>query len=67
MATSSSWKKRVEKGIPEGNYNDFQHSEKVDLSIKTSGNGKRATGWRSGMNDDDDAMTDEGADDDDDI
>ena len=67
MATSSSWKKRVEKGIPKGNYNDFQHGEKVELSIETSGNGKRATGRRPGMSDDDDAMTDEGADDDDDI
>lgn len=67
MATSSSWKKRVENGVPKGNYNDIQHSEKVDLSIETSGNGKRATGRRPGMNDNDDAMNDDDADDEDDI
>ena len=67
MATTSSWKKRVEKGVPKGNYNEHQHSEKVDLGVQASSIGKGAIGRRPGMNDDDDAMTDEGADDDDDI
>ena len=67
MATTSSWKKRVEKGVPKGHYNDNQQSEKVDLSVQTSNIGRRATGRRPGMNDNDDAINDEDADDEDDI
>ena len=67
MAISSSWKKKVEKGVPKGNYEDHQHGEKVDLNVKVSGKGKRATVRRSGMNNDDDAIADESDDDDDDI
>jgi hypothetical protein len=37
------------------------------LDVQASSIGKRATARCLGMNDDDDAMTDEGADDDDDI
>lgn len=65
MATTSSWKKRVEKGIHKGNYHDHQHRDKVDLGIQGSGNGHTAAGRRPGLNDDDDAMSDEGDDEDD--
>jgi hypothetical protein len=66
VATTSSWKTKVEKGVPKGQYNEHLHGEKVDLDVQASSIGKRATGRRLGINDDDDAMTDEGADDDDD-
>jgi hypothetical protein len=67
MATTSSSKKRVEKGVHKGNYDDCQHSDKFDLSVQVSGNGKTAVGRRPGMSEDDDAMIDEGDDDDDDM
>lgn len=66
MATTSSSKKRVKKGVHKDNYDDYQHSDKFYLSVKISGNGKTAAGRRPGMSEDDDAMTDEGDDDDDD-
>jgi len=65
MATTSSWKARVEKGVSTGNYNDYEHSEEVDLGIKACGNGKRTAGRRPGMTDDDDATNDEDDDEDD--
>lgn len=66
MEITFSWKTRVKKGVPNGNHDEYKHSEEVDLSIKASGNGKRAAGRRPGVSDDDDATIDEDDDDDDD-
>jgi len=67
MATTSSWRKRVEKGLPQDNYGDSKHSEAVESGISACGNVSRAAGRRLRMNDnDDDAMSDE-ADDEDDV
>lgn len=72
MGTTSSWRTRVEEGIPKNNHNknnknDFQHSADGDLAVALSGVGKNAAAGRrrdAGLPDDE-AMSDEDDDEDD--
>jgi hypothetical protein len=67
MVTTSSSKKRVKKGVHNGKHGDCWRSDRFDVSVPVSGDGKTPTGRRPEMSEDDDTMTDEGDDGDDDM
>ena len=67
MVTTFSSKKKVKKGVHNGKHGDFWRSDKSDVIVQASGDGKTTTGRRPKTSEDDDAMTDEGDDGDDDM